>query len=166
MFTEQDLDLLISLFHQGKTIQYLAEYFGTSRQTVSKYLTAEKRFQSNPFITMRMHYMHKDTLCTVIDVDFKHEKIYVNNKTNNILFRAFGVVEKPTWEDFEIFLESRCFPRSRANLKTILRNMEIQSYDPLQIIEKTEGRMAEDQQWIRILYRDEVERGGAQWLKL
>lgn len=100
---------MILLYHQGKTIRYLGEYLGTSRQTVSKYLTVEKSFQSNPFIIMRMHYMYKDTLCTVIDVDF-NMKTYINNKTNNTLFCALGVVEKPTWEDFE-FSGEPLFPK-------------------------------------------------------
>lgn len=53
----------------------------------------------------------------------------------------------------EIFgTDYRCFPRSRANLKEILRDIGVDSYDPLQIIEKTDGRMAEDKQWIEIIY--------------
>ena len=55
-------------------------------------------------------------------------------------------------EDFEYFLESRCFPRGRDYMKDILRDMGLDSYDPLAIIEKTKGRMAEDKQWIRLKY--------------
>ncbi len=104
--------------------------------------------------------MDGDKECTVIDVDFKHRKIYIRNKTGDILHRAFGVVEEPDWEDFEEFLESRCFPISRANLKLVLRDVGVESYDPLQIIEKTKGRMAEDYQWIKIQYREEVLKRG------
>lgn len=35
-------------------------------------------------------------------------------------------------------------------MKLILRDLELPFYDPLMIIEKTEGRMAEDHFWIRI----------------
>lgn len=104
------------------------------------------------FITMRMNYMFKDEVCTVIDIDFKNEKIYISNKVSNILHRAFGVIENPTWEDFQIFLEDRCFPRERMNVKEILKSMGLTDYDPLQIIEKTKGVMAEDYQWIEIIY--------------
>lgn len=156
IFTDTEVDMLIEYYHQGKTIQFLAEYFDTSRPTIYKYLESEKRFEKNPFLTMRMIYMDDDKECTVIDIDFMHKKIYIRNKTKDLLHRAFGVIEDPTWEDFEQFLESRCFPVSRANLKLILRDIGVSSYDPLQIIEKTEGRMAEDHQWIRIFYREEV----------
>ena len=105
-----------------------------------------------PYITMRMNFMCMEELCTVIDIDFMHKRIYIENKTDDILHRAFGVVEEPDWERFEYFLESRCFPRTRAHVKEILKDMGLDSYDPLQIIEKTGGRMAEDKQWIEIIY--------------
>lgn len=111
------------------------------------------RLETDPDVVMRLNYMHGDLLCTVIDVDFKHEKIYVDNRTDKILFRAFGVVEQPDWEDFLEFLESRCFPRTRAGMKYILQDLGLDSYDPLRIIEKTGGRMAEDRQWIQIIYK-------------
>lgn len=160
-FTDSDVDLMIELYHQGQSVQYLAEYFHTSRPTIYKYLKSELRFEQDPFITMRMTFMYLDRPCTVIDVDFRHEKIYIRNKTENTLHKAFGVIEEPTWEDFQYFLESRCFPMSRANLKLILRELNLGSYDPLAIIEQTEGRMAEDHHWIRIEYRDEVLKRGA-----
>ena len=37
-------------------------------------------------------------------------------------------------------------------MKDILRDLGLDSYDPLAIIEKTKGRMAEDKQWIRLRY--------------
>lgn len=157
-FTDEDVDKMIELYQDGRTVQYLAEYFDTSRQTIYKYLAAEKRFYEDPYITMRMHFLHEDQVCTVIDVDFMHKKIYIRNKTKDLIHRAFGVLENPTWEDFETFLESRCFPRSRANLKNILRDIGVPEYDPLQIIEKTGGRMAEDHQWIQIFYKDDTRR--------
>lgn len=158
--TEGMADLLITLYQEGKSVQYLAEYFDTSRQTVYRYLESEMRFERDSSLTMRMIFMYREQECTVIDIDFKHKKIYIRNRTKNLLHRAFGVVEQPSWEDFEDFLESRCFPMSRANLKLVLRDIGVDSYDPLQIIEKTEGRMAEDQQWIKILYREEVLKRG------
>lgn len=157
-FTDEDVDKMIELYQDGRTVQYLAEYFDTSRQTIYKYLAAEKRFYEDPYITMRMHFLHEDQVCTVIDVDFMHKKIYIRNKTKDLIHRAFGVLENPAWEDFETFLESRCFPRSRANLKNILRDIGVPEYDPLQIIEKTGGRMAEDHQWIQIFYKDDTRR--------
>lgn len=67
---------------------------------------------------------------------FLHEKIYIKNYTDQIPLRAFGVVDNPSWNDFEYFLEDRCFPRTRDHAKEILRDMRIPFYDPLLIIEK------------------------------
>ena len=48
------------------------------------------------------------------------------------------------------FLESRCFPESRDKIKLVLKDLDLPFYDPFLIIEKTEGKMAEDDFWIRI----------------
>ncbi|MCU6762603.1 Uncharacterised protein [uncultured Roseburia sp.] len=123
----------------------------------------ENRTEHNPDITMQIQFMHDEQLCTIINIDFKHKQIYIENQTDRVLWKAFGVVEKPDWEQFEYFLESRCFPRTRANAKEMLKELGIDSYDPLQIIEKTKGRMAEDHHWLKILYKKDF--GGAEWKK-
>ena len=88
---------------------------------------------------------------TVIDIDFKHEVVRMKNYTDRIPLRAFGVVENPSWADFEEFLKERCLPASRAGLKGILREMDVPFFDPLLIIEKTNGRMAGDNQWVQMI---------------
>lgn len=99
---------------------------------------------------LRLSYMFRDQLCTVIDVDERSKAVYVVNYTDHFLKKAFGNVEKPTYEQYEEFLESRCFPRQRDKMKLMLRELDLPFYDPMLIIEKTEGRMAEDEFWIRI----------------
>jgi len=42
------------------------------------------------------------------------------------------------------FLESRCVPRQRDGLRYYLAEFGLEKYEPLEIIRKTEGRMAED----------------------
>lgn len=74
----------------------------------------------------------------------------VYNFTAKPMFQAFGRAEQPDFAQYEEFLESRCFPRSRDKLKLELKKLGLPFYDPLMIIEKTEGRMAEDDFWIRI----------------
>ena len=71
-------------------------------------------------------------------------KVKVKNYTDKIMFRAFGVVETPDYDKYLEFLESRCFPSSRDKMKLILKDLDLPVYDPMMIIEKTEGRMAED----------------------
>lgn len=57
---------------------------------------------------------------------------------------------EPGFEDYEEFLKTRCFPETRDKIKLELKRLGIPFYDPILIIEKTEGRMAEDKFWIRI----------------
>ena len=109
---------------------------------------------------MRLDYMWREELCTTILVNFREKRILVHNETDNVIHRAFGWKRKPDWEDFENFLAERCFPPTRDKSSMILKEMGLDFYDPLMIIEKTEGRMAEDQQWIQMSYynRDECGR--------
>ena len=101
-------------------------------------------------LPVRIWYMYKDTPCTLIDVDEMQKIVHIRNYVDNIQFRAFGIKEDPTIEDYNEFLESRCFPRTRDKMKLVLRDLGIPFYDPYLIIQKTEGRMAEDDFWIRI----------------
>ena len=158
----------------GESVTKLAEEYGVSRQTLSAYLNAaeddvmeniyrtykrwailNREFRKNCQLqdyVLRMEYMCEEKLCSIILVDFRKQKIEVINKTDEVIHQAFGVKAKPDWGDFEYFLESRCFPRSRDQLKSVLRDLGLDSYDPLAIIEKTGGRMAEDKQWINLIY--------------
>ena len=100
---------------------------------------------------MVLHLMDPKGLCTIIKADYKTETVTIENFTDDILHKAFGVKEKPTWDDYLYFLESRCFPRTRDKLKLYLKALDIPYYDPLSIIEKTKGRMADDTQWVEII---------------
>lgn len=99
---------------------------------------------------LRMYYMHNQKICTLIDVDAINHKVFIKNFTDNVIFRAFGNDLNPTYDDYEEFLKSRCFPETRDKLKLVLADLDVPFYDPLLIIEKTKGKMAEDDFWIRI----------------
>lgn len=99
---------------------------------------------------LRLWYMEGNHVCTVIDVDERQRKVEIQNYTDDYISRAFGIDEHPTYEEYESFLESRCFPRTRDKMKLMLRDLDLPFYDPFMIIEKTKGRMAEDDFWIRI----------------
>ena len=49
-------------------------------------------------------------------------------------------------------MKSRCFPVTRGNVKAELRALGLTDYDPLQIVEKTHGRTAEDDLWLKFRY--------------
>ena len=99
---------------------------------------------------LRMWYMYKDKPCTLIDVDDTNEKVSIKNYVSNYIFRAFGTNANPTYADYIYFLKSRCFPETRDKLKLELSRIGVPFYDPYLIVEKTQGRMAEDDFWIRI----------------
>ena len=147
--TEQDLQRIIELQKAGKTTNEIAALFGVSRQTISKYLNK----QPDSDYALRLDFMFRQKVCTEIYVDFIGKHIKIINRTDDIMKRAFGKNENPTWQDFEEFLEERCMPRSRAFCKTILRKIGLDHYDALQILEATKGRTAEDNQYINFTYR-------------
>ncbi len=101
-------------------------------------------------LPLRLWYMFRDRPCTLIDVNEIERKVQIWNYTDQLMFRAFGSVENPDYAMYEEFLESRCFPAGRDKMKLVLKDLELPFYDPLLIIEKTEGRMAEDEFWIRM----------------
>lgn len=113
-------------------------------EVVQRLEVPEKRLKK------RLRYMYKSTVCTIIDVDDLDRKVEIRNYMTNPMYRAFGVNTEPSYEDYEAFLESRCFPRTRDKIKIELRRLGIPFYDPFLIIEKTAGRMADDDFWIGI----------------
>ena len=147
-FKHEDVERMRELRADGVPMQEIADRYGTSRQIVSKYLNQAPE----DGYTMRMTLMYQNRPCTAIDVNFLQNKIKIQNYTKDILHRAFGIKEDPTWEDFYVFLQDRCFPKTRGNVKTVLAGLGLQDYDPLQIVEKTKGRTAEDDLWLKFQY--------------
>jgi len=96
-------------------------------------------------------YYCKDKLCTTICADFTDKTLSFSNHVNDPVNTAFGNNELPTWPVFEAFLEERCLPRQRDGLREYLEVLGLDEYDPIEIIKKTSGRMAEDEQWLQIV---------------
>ena len=96
-------------------------------------------------------YYDGDMLCTRIYADFTDHTVCAENCTDNPVKTAFGKNALPTWDDFTAFLEERCVPRQRAGLREYLEALGLGEYDPLAIVRKTQGRMAEDDQWIEVI---------------
>lgn len=156
----------------GLTQKQFAELVGISKPTMERWEREDacitgpivllvRMLEENPdYITkltvpprefpVRMWYMYEDDICTIIDVDDVRQLVRIKNYTDNIMFRAFGVNTNPNYADYTEFLESRCFPRTRDKIKLVLKDLNLPFYDPFMIIQKTEGRMAEDNFWIKI----------------
>ncbi|MCR4705619.1 MAG: helix-turn-helix domain-containing protein [Lachnospiraceae bacterium] len=154
------------------TQREFAEFIGTSKPTVERWeagshpitgpvvllieLLWRDRFLPEKLhvpanrLKLRLYYMYEDSVCTIIDVDEMSQRVEIKNYTDDILFRAFGKNTEPTFTDYEEFIESRCFPRTRDKVKLELEHLGIPFYDPIMIIEKTQGRMAEDHFWIKL----------------
>ncbi len=98
----------------------------------------------------KISYYDGDKLCTVIYADFTMQMLEIENHSDNIVKTAFGRNEIPVWEEFIDFLKERCIPESRSHLQDYLDAIGVAKYDPLEIILATEGRMAEDDQWLEV----------------
>lgn len=110
---------------------------------------AEQQRRYGHDVRILRFYDGKD-LCSSIYADWTSQTVVVENQTVSPVKTAFGNNLLPTWEDFQHFLAERCIPPQRAGLREYLETLGLNGYDPLDIIEKTGGRMAEDQQWLTI----------------
>lgn len=122
-------------------------------------ITLSRRLSGSEFAKQKLALGHKvrvlclydgDELCSTIHADFTEQTVAVENQAVPLIKTAFGNNPLPTWEDFQRFLAERCVPRQRAGLREYLEALDLEEYDPLSIIEKTGGKMAEDQQWLTI----------------
>jgi len=99
---------------------------------------------SKRILSMTLYYKNKDRITTKIEVDYQAGTVQIENYSDFPLELAFGVNKHPTIQDFEEFLESRCFPRTRDRMKLHLRELGLDYYDPYAICKKTHGRLEGD----------------------
>lgn len=168
--TKDDIKRVRKLLNM--TQKEFAELIGSSKPTIERWESGKENITGNIVLLLnmiennpdyinkiripekkyplRLFYMYKHNICTLIDVDQIKQEIRIINYTNNLMFRAFGINENPSFEDYQEFLKSRCFPETRDKLKLVLNDLDLPFYDPFLIIQKTEGKMAEDDFWIKI----------------
>ena len=115
------------------------------KQTMQEYKDTHNRNK-----LLQLQFFHGDSLCTTILADETAEKVLIENHTSDPLYTAFGVNNNPDWQDYQNFLEERCIPKSRAGLKEYLNAIGVDEYNPVEIIRKTKGKMAEDQSWLEV----------------
>lgn len=101
-------------------------------------------------LVRRIRFYDGGRLCTTIYADFTEKTIVAENHVEDPVKTAFGNHPLPGWADLQAFLQERCIPRERAGLREYLEALGIDEYDPLKIIQRTGGRMAEDQQWLEV----------------
>lgn len=98
----------------------------------------------------RLAFYDGESLCTTIYADFSDETLVAENLIENPVKTAFGNNLSPSWVDFQAFLAQRCIPAQRAGLREYLAAIGLDEYAPMEIIKKTQGRMAEDNQWLEM----------------
>ena len=131
----------VTLSFDGETITVRPE------QSMEQY--REGRLASGHAL-LAIRYHSGERLCTLIYADQTAKDLRVENYTDRMVKTAFGKNAAPTWADLEAFLEERCIPRQRAGLREYLEALGLEEYDPLAIVQKTQGRMAEDDQWMEV----------------
>ena len=89
---------------------FLLTLLNSRPELIDKYRLPEKRYP------LRLYYMSGNMVSTVIDVDMMNRKVSFKNYTDKLILRAFGNREEVTYEEYEEFLESRCFPKTRDKL--------------------------------------------------
>lgn len=134
-------DRQVELSFDGKTITI------SKRLTLSEFISQKSKAGHR---LLQFFYYDGDILCSLIAADYTDQTLCAENDVSDVIKTAFGNNEAPTWDDFQNFLEERCIPRARAGLREYLEALGLDEYDPLEIIKKTSGRMAEDNQWIKI----------------
>lgn len=93
-----------------------------------------------------LKFKHGIIPCTDIKVNYQTKEISIKNYTNQIMDRAFGVIENPTWEDYIDFLKDRCPPKDAL----IMKKLNLTDADPLDIVKITQGWQPYDKFWLDI----------------
>lgn len=133
------------------TLQFDGDSITIRRPAASTYDAFLSDVRSSGHDLLILHYYDGDTLCTKICADRTTRRLVIENMVSDTLSTAFGINQKPTWRDLQTFLKSRCVPQTRDGLSHYLAGLGLDHYDPLDIIRKTDGRMAEDPCWIKIV---------------
>ena len=127
--------------------------FDGERIIISPHLSMDEFLEKKKVLghkLIKFEFYDGEVLCTKIIADFTDKTLSVKNTTEHIVKTAFGKNEVPTWDNFQSFLEERCVPRSRNGIREYLEAIKVEEYNPIEIIKKTSGRMAEDDQWIKL----------------
>lgn len=118
------------------------------RRVSAKQFKMEKRALGHEVWCLSLY--DGELLCTIVHADFTDKTLTAENYITNPVKTAFGNNLSPSWDDFQSFLEDRCIPMQRAGLREYLTAIGLDEYDPMEIIKKTQGRMAEDHQWLKV----------------
>lgn len=101
---------------------------------------------------MKFNYMsHDGKILTSVTVNNITKKVKIQNYTDDITDRAFGIKTKVDYDDVICFFERRTFPRNRVDIQDILTVMGLKKYNPYLMCKKLYGKTEQDQNWIDFL---------------
>ncbi len=109
------------------------------RQSLTDYVNSHRTDE-----LYEIRFYKDDMLCTTIIANYTEKDIKIDNESVDIIYLAFGNNLTPDWNDYLDFLRERCIPQQRDGIKEYLSAIGVAEYDPFQIIQKTNGIMAED----------------------
>ena len=98
----------------------------------------------------KIYYFNSKDLVSIIIVDEENKQIFVENLSNDIFHLPFGIIKNPSWTDYLNFLEKRCIPKTRYDIQNILKQMDLNEYNPKDIVKITHGRVADDNEWLSL----------------
>ena len=119
----------------------------TRKLSIEEFISLNQNLNHELYL---LSYFDDETLCSRIVADYTTKSICFEDCVDHFIHTAFGNNLTPTWGDYEAFLESRCLPKTRAGLREYLETIGVAAFNPLAIIQKTGGRMAEDHQWLTV----------------
>jgi len=119
----------------------------TRKMSFAEFLEASRHARHKVLL---LSYYSGDTLCARIAANETEKTVRIKNLATDYLKLPFGKNPNPSWADYQHFLEDRCIPKARAGLQEYLEAIGVDSYEPLEIIRKTQGRMAEDDLWLTV----------------
>lgn len=102
----------------------------------------------------RVDVYYMEDLLSKIYVD--GESVRVENFSDDIVWRPFGVLTDVTYQDLMEFYEERCFPKDRQNRNEILDLMGLPCYDTEMICRVTHGTQFDDFLWMN--FSDEAQK--------
>lgn len=100
---------------------------------------------------LKLHWFFFDELYTEIIADYDRRKVTFTDFKESIMDTAFGTRSKPTWQDYEDLLLSRCFDEGRQDKNEILSDLGLVAYCPELILKKTKGIIQGDPYKLKIV---------------
>ena len=99
----------------------------------------------------RFRYMGPNGLGTEVFINTQTKEVWFTNYAKDYMETVFGKKQSATWQDFKDFCESRCWERSRRDLRELLARLDIYEYNPMKVLFKTNGRTYEYPYYLEIL---------------